>query len=140
MERFEMMDHAAIYLLIAGTYTPLLLIAVKGHLGPVLLSIIWLLALTGIYLKLKYPGRFMTWSIVQYMGMGWLIVLMYPLLRQTLPMGGLLWLANGMFMYCFGSIFYFWRGVRYHHGIWHTFVMAGSACHFVAVYCYVLNI
>lgn len=140
MERYEMLDHAAIYVLIAGTYTPLLLISVKGPFGIALLYLIWVLALIGIFLKLRYPGRFMGWSIAQYMGMGWLLVAILPSLRQALPDEGLMWIVGGLFLYGFGCIFYFWRGIRYHHGIWHTFVLAGSACHFIAVYCYVLYV
>jgi len=138
LERLEMLDHAAIYLLIAGTYTPLLLIAVRGKLGFVLLVFIWILALLGITLKLRYPGRFMAWSIVQYLGMGWLLLPVIPPLRQALPPQGIHWLLLGLLLYSTGSVFYFWRGFRYHHAVWHTFVLAGSLCHFIAVYAYVM--
>ncbi|MDF2962815.1 MAG: hemolysin [Paenibacillus sp.] len=138
IERYEMLDHAAIYLLIAGTYTPFLLITLNSRAGILMLEIIWLLALSGIIMKLLFPGRFMVFSIIQYIAMGWLIVFAVPPLKQVLPGPGVLWLLLGLLLYSVGSIFYFWRKIRYHHAVWHLFVMMGSFCHFVSVYRYVL--
>lgn len=136
--RYEMLDHAAIYLLIAGTYTPLLLVLRDGALGAWMLAVIWSLACIGVSMKLLYPGRYMTFSIGQYLLMAWLIVLILKPLQHVLPLEGMIWLLLGVFLYSFGSIFYFWRKIRYHHAVWHLFVTAGSLCHFIAIYAYVL--
>ncbi len=136
--RYEMLDHAAIYLLIAGTYTPLLLVLRHGAIGSWMLFVIWGLACVGVTLKFLFPGRYMTFSIGQYLLMAWLIVLIIKPLQLVLPQEGMIWLLMGVFLYSFGSIFYFWRGIRYHHAIWHLFVTAGSLCHFIAIYEYVL--
>jgi hemolysin III len=135
---FETLDHAAIYLLIAGTFTPFLLILLQGLLGWSMLMLIWLLAIGGLLMKLLHPGKYMGLSLILYMVMGWLIVPLIPSLRQVLPSEGMLCLLLGFGMYCFGSIFYFWRGIRYHHAIWHVFVLGGSFCHFIAIYRFVL--
>ncbi|WP_028548284.1 PAQR family membrane homeostasis protein TrhA [Paenibacillus sp. UNC451MF] len=136
--RYEMLDHAAIYLLIAGTYTPFLLVIRHDSVGIGMLIGVWLLACIGVTLKLLYPGRYMTFSIGLYLLMAWLIVLIIRPLQQALSLEGMVWLLAGVFLYSFGSIFYFWRRIRYHHVIWHLFVTAGSLCHFIAVYVYVL--
>ncbi|MBE1441914.1 PAQR family membrane homeostasis protein TrhA [Paenibacillus sp. OAS669] len=136
--KYETLDHAAIYLLIAGTYTPFLLVLRHGPLGLCMLILIWGLTCLGITLKLVYPGRYMTFSIGQYLVMAWLIVFILRPLQQVLSQEGMLWLIGGILLYSIGSIFYFWRGIRYHHAIWHIFVSSGSLCHFVAVYAYVL--
>lgn len=134
---FELMDHAAIYLLIAGSYTPYLLVTLRGTLGWTLFGIIWGLALIGIVLKFLYIKRFMLLSTICYIVMGWLIVFAFKPLYENLPYGGIAWLVIGGFLYTFGSIFYVWRKLPYHHTIWHIFVLAGSICHFFSIIGYV---
>ncbi|MCS7464696.1 hemolysin III family protein [Paenibacillus doosanensis] len=135
---YETWDHAAIYLLIAGTYTPFLLALRSETVGVCMLAAVWTLALIGIAMKLKYPGRFLQLSIGQYLLMAWLVVLIIRPLQQLMPPAGVAWLVAGVMLYSTGSIFYFWRQMRYHHAVWHCFVVAGSACHFIAVYGYVM--
>jgi hemolysin III len=134
---FEILDHSAIYLLIAGSYTPFLLITLRGPLGWSMLGVIWGLAIIGIVLKCFYVKRFVLISTVCYILMGWLIVLAIKPLYDNLSFTGLIWLAAGGLFYTFGSIFYVWRRVPYHHAIWHVFVLAGTFCHFICVLLYV---
>ncbi|MCD1257524.1 hemolysin III family protein [Paenibacillus athensensis] len=134
---FEVLDHAAIYVLIAGTYTPFLLVTLRGPLGWSFFGVIWGLAATGIVLKLFYVKRFVLLSTLAYIAMGWLIVLAFKPLVAGLPTGGIAWLVAGGILYTFGSLFYVWRRVPHHHAVWHVFVLAGSAAHFIAIYCYV---
>ncbi|MFC5453014.1 PAQR family membrane homeostasis protein TrhA [Paenibacillus aestuarii] len=136
---FEIMDHAAIYLLIAGTYTPFLLVTLRGPLGWTLFAVIWGLALIGMVFKLFFVKRFMVTSTICYIAMGWLVILAFKPLYTNLPFGGILWLVIGGLLYTFGTIFYLWRRVPYHHLIWHIFVLAGSASHFISIYGYVLH-
>ncbi|GFZ87603.1 hemolysin III family protein [Paenibacillus marchantiophytorum] len=135
---FEIFDHSAIYLLIAGSYTPYLLVTLRGPLGWSFFGIIWGLALVGIVLKIFYVKRFILVSTLCYILMGWLIVLAFKPLYVHLPFGGIVWLVIGGLLYTFGSIFYVWRRIPYHHAIWHVFVLAGSACHFFSVFGYVI--
>jgi hemolysin III len=135
---FEMLDHAAIYLLIAGTYTPLFLALPQGWFRCSMLTIIWFLAIVGVLIKLLVPGKYMSFSLIQYIAMGLLLVPLIPQLRQVICVQGIQWLLTGLAMYSFGSVFYFWRVIRYHHMIWHVFVLAGSCCHFIAIYHYVI--
>ncbi|OPH47306.1 hemolysin D [Paenibacillus ferrarius] len=135
---FEILDHSAIYLLIAGSYTPYLLVTLRGPLGWSFFGIIWGLALVGIVLKIFYVKRFILISTLCYILMGWLIVIAFKPLYTHLPLGGIVWLVAGGLLYTFGSIFYVWRRVPYHHAIWHVFVLAGSACHFFSVFGYVI--
>ncbi|MEC0229076.1 PAQR family membrane homeostasis protein TrhA [Paenibacillus alba] len=135
---FEILDHSAIYLLIAGSYTPYLLVTLRGPLGWSFFGIIWGLALVGIVLKIFYVKRFILISTLCYILMGWLIVIAFKPLYTHLPLGGIVWLVVGGLLYTFGSIFYVWRRVPYHHAIWHVFVLAGSACHFFSVFGYVI--
>jgi hemolysin III len=128
------LDHSAIYLLIAGTYTPFMLGALRGPWGWTLLAIIWTLAILGIVAKWTLGFRFPRLSTLFYVGMGWLIVVaMHPLLTHV-PPTGLAWLAAGGLCYTGGVVFYVTDNrFRYGHALWHLFVVAGSACHFVAV-------
>jgi hemolysin III len=134
---FEILDHSAIYLLIAGSYTPFLLVTLRGPLGWSMFGVIWGLAIIGIVLKCFYVKRFVLISTLCYILMGWLIVLAIKPLFQNLPFTGLVWLVAGGLLYTFGSIFYVWRRIPYHHAIWHVFVLAGSTCHFICVLLYV---
>ncbi|MCY9662035.1 hemolysin III family protein [Paenibacillus chondroitinus] len=135
---FEVLDHAAIYVLIAGTYTPFLLVTLRGPMGWTFFGVIWGLALAGIVLKIFYVKRFILISTLCYILMGWLIVIAFKPLYLNLPFGGIVWLVVGGLLYTFGSIFYVWRRIPYHHAIWHIFVLAGSACHFVSIFGYVI--
>ena len=134
---FQRMDHAAIYLLIAGTYTPFMLVTMRGAVGWTLLAIVWALAITGIALEIFCRGRFKRLSLGLYLAMGWLgIVVIKPVVAQ-MTTGGLTLLAAGGLLYTFGVIFYVWKRLPFNHAIWHMFVFAASICHFFAVACYV---
>ncbi|WP_409348209.1 PAQR family membrane homeostasis protein TrhA [Paenibacillus gyeongsangnamensis] len=138
IDLFEIMDHSAIYLLIAGTYTPFLLVTLRGPLGWSLFGVVWGLALIGVIFKLFFVKRFNVLSTLFYIAMGWMIIFAFQPLKQQLPALGIDWLVAGGLLYTFGTIFYLWRKIPYHHAIWHTFVLSGSICHFIAVYRYVL--
>jgi hemolysin III len=131
---FRVVDHAAIYLLIAGTYTPFTLGPLRGPWGWTLFGIVWGLALLGIVAKLTVGFRFPRLSTLLYLGMGWMVVIaIQPLVSNVSP-AGLAWLAAGGACYTGGVAFYVTdTRLRYGHALWHVFVVAGSACHFVAV-------
>ncbi|HNT73916.1 MAG TPA: hemolysin III family protein [Anaerolineae bacterium] len=132
----KVIDHAAIFLLIAGTYTPFLLLGVQGAWGWTFLIIIWGLAILGVSLKLLFMHRQQKASVLMYILMGWLSVLILKSLLDNIPVGGLIWLAAGGAAYTIGVIFYAMKKVPYMHGIWHLFVLAGSLCHYFAVLLY----
>ena len=129
----KVFDHSAIYLLIAGTYTPFLLVNLRGAWGWTLLSIVWGLAMAGIIFKFWFVDHFQILSTVVYLLMGWLALIAVKPLLGLVPTGGLIWLMAGGLMYTAGVVFYAWKRVPYNHVIWHVFVMAGSACHYFAV-------
>ena len=132
--RLRRVDHAAIYLLIAGTYTPFTLGALRGSWGWSLAAIIWTLALLGIIFKTTSLGfRFHRTSVVLYVAMGWLAVVAAKPLMQHLSTLELSWLVAGGLCYTLGVAFYVWKSRPYTHAIWHVFVLAGVACHFVTV-------
>jgi hemolysin III len=131
--RLKVMDHCAIFLLIAGTYTPFTLISLEGPWGWSLFGVVWGLAATGILFKLFFTGRFRFASTVLYLGMGWLVVIAYRPLSDALSAPTVAWLVAGGFAYTVGTVFYLNRRIPYAHGIWHIFVLLGSACHFAAV-------
>jgi len=126
-------DHSAIYLLIAGTYTPFTLGVLRGAWGWTLFGIVWGLALLGVVLKASGSLRHPVISTTIYLAMGWLIVVAIGPLAARLPAGGLIWLAAGGLAYTGGVAFYAMKRVRYSHLVWHLFVLAGTACHVVAV-------
>ena len=130
---FRTLDHASIYLLIAGTYTPFLLIGVRGTLGWSLLAIIWLMALAGIIWKIFFLGRFEVMATIMYIFMGWMGVLAFRQMLVNIPPLGVKMLFAGGLIYTFGVIFYAWEKLPYNHAIWHLFVLGGSICHFFAV-------
>ncbi|MBN3525794.1 PAQR family membrane homeostasis protein TrhA [Paenibacillus apiarius] len=130
---FETFDHASIYLFIAGTYTPLVLIALPKTLGWTLFAIVWALAAGGVVFKAFFTKRFLFISTLLYIGMGWLIVWAWEPLSAAMPPAGLTLLVTGGILYTVGTIFYVWRGFPFHHMIWHLFVLGGSAAHFFAV-------
>ncbi|MCZ1267768.1 hemolysin III family protein [Paenibacillus taichungensis] len=133
---FEIFDHSSIYLFIAGSYTPLLFIAVRGTLGWALFGIIWGVALFGVIFKAFFTKRFLFMSTIFYIAMGWLIVIAWQPLMTAIPTGGIVLLVAGGLMYTLGTLFYVWRGFPYHHAIWHLFVLAGSILHFFMVLLY----
>lgn len=135
---FKVFDHSAIYLLIAGTYTPFTLVPLHGTLGWVIFSVVWSLAVIGIVFKLFFAHRFKVLSTLCYLGMGWFIVAAMKPLMAALPPWGLYWLIAGGVFYSAGTIFYLARRLPYHHAVWHLFVLAGSIAHFISVYYYVL--
>ena len=132
------LDHSAIYLLIAGTYTPFTLISLKDSWGFYLVLVIWGIALLGVALEFVAHLKFKKLSLMLYLVMGWLVVIAAQPMLEHVPSGGLWWLLAGGLCYSGGVVFYLWHRLRFHHLIWHCFVMAGSACHFWSVYRYVL--
>jgi hemolysin III len=136
---FLILDHSAIYLLIAGTYTPLTLVTLRGGWGWALFGFVWGLAVLGIVFKSLFVGRLAILSTIVYILMGWCALIAIRPLLQVLPWNAFLWLLAGGLAYTLGVIF-FASKYRYAHTIWHLFVLAGSACHFVAVYKYVLPV
>ncbi|BBI92450.1 putative hemolysin III family channel protein [Serratia symbiotica str. Tucson] len=130
-------DHCAIYLLIAGTYTPFLLIGLNSPLAKGLMAVIWGLALLGVLFKLVFAHRFEVLSLVTYLTMGWLSLIVIYQLAMHLALGGVTLLAVGGAVYTLGVIFYASKCIRFCHAIWHGFVLGGSVCHFMAIYLYV---
>lgn len=137
-QRMKVFDHCAIFVLIAGTYTPFTLVALRGNGGWWLFGLAWTLAAVGIVLKLFLTGRFKGISTIVYIAMGWMAVLAIKPMLALVPMAALLWLLAGGIAYTLGTIFYM-SNRRHAHAIWHGFVLAGSACHFVAVAMQVLG-
>jgi hemolysin III len=130
---FQIVDHAAIYLLIAGTYTPFTLGVLRGAWGWTLFGLIWGLAAIGIFIKSVQGIRYPRLSTVVYLAMGWLVLVAIKPLVSTVPAPGLFWLIAGGIAYTAGVGFYAARRMRYAHFVWHLFVLAGTACHCVAV-------
>ena len=135
---FRVLDHSAIFLLIAGTYTPFALGPLRGPWGWTLLAIIWTLALFGIISKFAMGFGVPHLSTGLYLGMGWLIVVAIKPLIDNVPRAGVFWLAAGGLAYTGGVAFYTTKRMRYNHMVWHLFVAAGSACHYVAVLGYAI--
>ena len=134
----RVLDHSAIFLLIAGTYTPFTLVTLRGGWGWTLFVLIWGLALVGIVYKITASKRFRLLSVLLYLGMGWLVlVAIKPMVTSVAVPGLVLLLAGGLF-YTLGLIFFVWKQLPYSHAVWHLFVLAGSVCHFFAVLLYVI--
>jgi len=131
-------DHAAIFLLIAGTYTPFVLVPLRGPWGWSLFGVVWGLAVLGVVLKFRFAGRFRLVSTLLYLGLGWLVLIAFKPLVAALPRAGLVWLIAGGVCYSLGTIFYLWKKLPYHHAVWHLWVLAGSICHWIAVFGYVV--
>ncbi len=130
---FARFDHAAIFLLIAGTYTPFLLTALRGTFGWVLFGIIWGVAAVGVVIRSIYLTRFRKLMVAMYLIMGWMFVVAVGPMIKNLPLTSIIFLFLGGFFYSVGVIFYLKRNLKYGHGIWHLFVLAGSIMHFFAV-------
>ncbi len=129
----RVIDHSSIFLLIAGTYTPFTLGVLRGGWGWTLFGMVWTLALAGVVMKAFGGVRFHKLSIAVYLGMGWLIIIAIGPLVERMPPAGLAWLVAGGLAYTAGVLFYALDRLRYWHFVWHLFVIAGTACHFVAV-------
>lgn len=136
--RLRIVDHASIYVLIAGTYTPFTLVTLNGSIGWLIFGISWGMALTGITVKLFFTGRYKVLSTLMYVFMGWLIIFAIKPLINNLSSEGLYWLVAGGLAYTLGAILYSIKKIRFNHAIFHVFVLLGSFCHFMAVYFYVL--
>ena len=134
----RMLDHVAIFLLIAGTYTPFAGVLLRSGWGWSVLALVWGLALAGLLFKLLSTHRFHPAATTLYLLMGWLGVLFADPMRAALPVGGLLLIVAGGLAYTVGVLFYGWHSLRYSHAIWHVFVLVGSICHYTAVVLYVL--
>lgn len=134
----QVLDHVAIFLLIAGTYTPFTLVNLRGAWGWTLFGGIWSLAILGVFLEITPLRRFRRVSLLLYLGMGWAVVAAIRPMLQSVAPGGLLLLLAGGLSYTLGVGFYVWRGLRYHHAVWHLFVLGGSVCHFLAILFYVI--
>lgn len=130
---FEILDHSSIYFFIAGSCTPFLFIAVQGWLGWTLFGTVWGLSIAGTVFKAYFVKRFSHVSTGLYIVMGWLIVIAWGPLSVNVPQKGLTLLIIGGLLYTFGAVFYAWRGFRYHHAVWHLFVLAGSTMLFFSV-------
>ena len=136
--RLRIIDHATIYILIAGTYTPFSLVTLSGTAGWAIFAFSWGMAISGIILKLFFTGRFNLVSTLMYVFMGWIIIFAVKPLIANLSTEGLFWLVAGGLSYTVGAIIYSIKKVPLNHAIFHLFVLGGSICHFVAVYFYVL--
>lgn len=135
---FEIFDHSAIYFFIAGTYTPFLFLVIKGWLGWTIFGIVWGLAIAGTVFKSFFVKKFVLYSTLLYVLMGWLIVFAWKPLMNNLPQNAILLLVLGGLLYTLGSVFYVWRGFKYHHTLWHVFVIGGSVAHFFCVFLYLV--
>jgi hemolysin III len=136
---FRRLDHAAIFLVIAGSYTPFLLVSLRGAWGWSLFGLVWTLAVLGIVFKSLWTGKLPVLSTALYVVMGWCIVVAWRPLTAAVPPAGVAWLVAGGVIYSVGVVFYALdRRFRWAHPVWHLFVLAGSACHFLAVLLYVV--
>ncbi|OCL26214.1 hemolysin D [Orenia metallireducens] len=130
---FRIFDHASIYLLIAGTYTPLTLVALRGPLGWTIFGIVWGITVLGIAYKIFWIGRFKIFSTILYIIMGWLVIFVIKPLIAVLNVNSIVFLVIGGVLYTVGTIFYAWNKMKYNHAIWHLFVLGGSICHFFTI-------
>lgn len=137
-EIFKLLDHCAIYLLIAGTYTPFLLVAMRTDTGWWLFGTIWALATAGIVKKLWFRHRFPKIALASYLAMGWLVVIAAPQMAAAIGPNGMAWLIAGGISYSVGAIFYALNRIPFNHAVWHVFVLGGGICHFLGVVWYVL--
>lgn len=135
---FKALDHCAIYLLIAGSYTPFMLVGMRSTLGWWIIGAVWAMAIIGISLKLGHPNRFKALRVSSYLVMGWLVVIALGPLSDAIGKGGMWWLAAGGACYSIGVIFYLMKKVPFTHAIWHLFVVAGGVCHFFSIWWHVL--
>ncbi|WP_257274898.1 MULTISPECIES: hemolysin III family protein [unclassified Endozoicomonas] len=137
---FKLLDHCSIYLLIAGTYTPFLLVSMRDTLGWIMFATVWLLAIAGIVFKVWFGPRFKKLSVATYILMGWLVLFASKELASKISLEGVYWLVAGGLSYTLGAVFYLWKKLPFNHAIWHVFVLGGSFCHFFAVFFHVLPV
>ena len=130
---FRLLDHSCIFILIAGTYTPPTLIAMRGYGGWTLFTLIWALAITGLIFETLTIGKFKIISVIIYVAMGWVAVFAIRPMMSSLPAGLLAWLLGGGLLYTIGVVFYAWEKMPYHHAVWHLFVLGGSIVHFFGI-------
>lgn len=135
--KLKILDHAAIYVLIAGTYTPFTLVSLNGEIGWFIFSVVWAIAFAGIILKLFFTGRFKVLSTAMYVLMGWIIIFYFKELTANLNPDGVFYLILGGVFYTIGAILYSIKKIKFNHAIFHFFVLAGSFTHFLSVYLYV---
>ena len=136
----KVFDHAAIYILIAGNYTPFTLIPLHGKFGWSIFALVWGLALVGIIFKIFFVKRFKYFSTICYLLMGWMAVLMVKPLLAVLPAAAIYWLVAGGILYTIGTVFYLDKQIPYNHAVWHLFVIGGSVSHFISIFKYVMPI
>lgn len=134
----RVLDHSAIYLLIAGTYTPFMLVSLRGPWGWTLFGVVWILAIAGVVFKSLTTGRFAVISAIAYVLMGWIAVVAIGPLARAITWHGIAWVGVGGILYTLGVLFFALDRLRYFHALWHVFVLAGSGAHFVAVLFYVV--
>lgn len=130
---FEVWDSVAIYALIAGTYTPFLLVNLRGLVGWIVFGILWGIVLFGSYMKIRNPKQQPKWMVGLYVAMGWTLLFILPAMIRSIPMRGLWFILAGGLAYTIGVIFYLWRRMKFSHAVWHLFVIGGSVCFFFAV-------
>ncbi|MEM9667264.1 MAG: hemolysin III family protein, partial [Bacteroidota bacterium] len=135
---FQVIDHVAIFVMIAGSYTPFALVVLRDAMGWTMLGLAWSIALVGIVYKICSSHRFKALSTLLYVAMGWMAVLFLEPLFQALPAAGIWWLVAGGLSYTVGVVFFVWERLPFSHAIWHVFVLIGSVCHFVVIWKYVL--
>ena len=135
---FRILDHISIYILIAGTYTPVTLIALQNSYGWPIFWIVWSIAVLGLILKIFFTGKFEVLSVLLYLAMGWLVVFDFTYLSETIGPQGVLCLFAGGLAYTLGIVFYAIERIPYNHVIWHMFVLAGAICHFFMVFLYII--
>jgi hemolysin III len=138
-KRLQIFDHIAIYLTIAGSYTPITLLTMPPFWGIPVLITVWLIAATGILLKFFFIGRFSKLSTAMYVLMGWVIVIAFKPLVQSMATAGLIWLIAGGLAYTVGAVIYQIKSIKFNHAIFHFFVLIGAACHYVVVYSYCIK-
>jgi len=138
-KRLNVFDHSAIYLTIAGSYTPITLLTMPPAWGTPILITVWLIAAAGITLKFFFIGKYSKLSTSMYVLMGWVIVIAIKPLINSMEIAGLIWLLAGGLAYTIGALLYQLKGLKYNHAVFHIFVLIGSACHYVVIYSYCLR-
>ena len=136
--RLRVLDHASIYILIAGGYTPFALVTLHGTIGWLMFGIAWSIATVGVVLKLFFTGKYNRLSTFMYVFMGWIALFAFKPLTDVLPFEGIVWLLSGGISYTLGAVLYSIKTIPFNHAIFHVFVLIGSFCHFITVYFYVI--
>ena len=128
------MDHISIYYMIAGTYTPLVLLYLNNQIGAIILAILWSAAVIGTFFKIYFTGKWELMSTIIYLILGWLMMLKIEAFYQVMPSSIFALVCSGGALYSFGVIFYLWKKYMYHHAVWHSMVLAGAICHYAAIF------